>query len=126
MKKITIIITLILFTIVSFGQNTSNANLNIYEKTDNKTSGDYLRKASTNLIIGTSLSYAGAILAVTTALNKTESDFKEINTSLYALSGVLAVAGTVLIIKGYIDIGKSGNKLNYEMKANELKISVDL
>lgn len=94
----------------------------------NKTPGSHFISASKNLKLGIGITTGGAV--ATTALiligqgnNVSHETQSTLNTTAYIIGGASLIAGLVFTIKGYADIGKAGQKLNYELSGTSASLS---
>ena len=118
MRKI-ILLILLVFPLYMFGND-----LPKIEKPDinqfsgsmmrSKSSGVYLQSASKNFLIGTGLFVVGASAVTLSATLLNDYNAQQ---PVLILGGLTSLAGLVFSVKGYIDIGKAGKRLNYEIGA---------
>ncbi len=126
MKKILLLICLII-PLAGFSQEKLSQRERFYQEKEqrrldliNKTPGDHLQSASKNLIIGTTLSVTGGAVAGMSAFLVDDYDTQK---TVAIVGGVTSLVGIIFSVRGFIEIGKAGKKLNYEVKGTEAKLA---
>ena len=128
MRKI-ILIACLIIPIAIFGKEPNSQSIIVNQPyVETPTPGDYLESASKNFKLGLISSIGGGTIATAMILigqgeNVTQDAQDELNTVAYVVGAASIIAGTIFTVKGIIDLGKAGKRLNYEVGVTEAKLA---